>query len=35
MGNIAGIIVGDAVSVIVLAAAPLLLAEAVERHFSL
>ena len=33
--NIVGIIVGDAVIVIVLAAEPLLLAEAVEGHFSL
>lgn len=33
--NIAGIIVGDTVIVIVLAAEPLLLAETVEGHFSL
>ena len=33
--NIVGIIVGDAVSVMVLTAEPLLLAEAVEGYFSL
>ena len=33
--NIVGIIVGDAVSVMVLATEPLLLAEAVEGYFSL